>query len=175
MGIIMKIYTKESFMQYATQQIINTKDAIEATGIITEVIEKFNNKVLNKRFYDACEVAFKAAGLTETYFYADGYNAKLVTRKNDCYKVSEFGVNYVDYTYYLAKVVTDDNNRINITATTLALLSNIENMKSDIKTIQNDINNIDEYMMQYDAIKKSIDDFNTNKSYITRSFLQISR
>ena len=174
MGIIMKIYTKESFTQYTTKQIENTTDAIAAVEVIKRVTRAFDNKVLNKRFYDACKAEFQQQGLTDTYTYKD-YSLKLVTRKNDCYKVSEFGVSYIDYTYYIANVVTDDNNRIHADEFIKALNDNTMKMQIDINMMQNDLNNIDAYIKEYETIKQSIESFNLNKSYITRSFLEIMR
>ena len=43
-------YTKDQFVEYAKQQIIENNDLIKAWNIVIEALKKYDNKVLTKRF-----------------------------------------------------------------------------------------------------------------------------
>ena len=161
----MKFYSKEDFVKHSTQQVKNYEDAIRAIDLIVQVVEEFNSKVLNNRLIRAINKELK-----EHFNYTfiseikpDSYNIVLYCRDSDSY-ADEVGCCYIDYTYYIAMPVVDDN-RI-IAADSIELYNNnIKYIQARKNQLTQEIKDIDNIEREYKALNAKVEEFKHKYSY----------
>lgn len=166
-------YTKDQFVEYAKQQIIENNDLIKAWNIVIEALKKYDNKVLTKRFInyvgEELKKEFSYAWLhLETFMSFTYFN--LYVRDNDKYKTTSGSYNYVDYISSLSVALTEDN-RI-IADNTIAAIENIKSHVVEVnRQLQCEIKVVDDLELEYKVIKKSIENFKRkNSSYLNKLF-----
>ena len=162
-----KFYTKQAFIDYAKQQIIENKDIIKAWNIAIPIAEKFDGKVINKRLTTAIDnelsKVFKHSYSTVETF-TTYFRLNLTVRDNDSYRVSEYSCNYTEYqdsTY--CQGITD--NRLEYSKLYPAIMKSIHELEETNKKLDYEANNIDEIEKQFRHINAQIESFNKQTSY----------
>ena len=162
-----KYYTKQAFVDYARQQIIENNDIIKAWNIVIPIAEKFDGKVINKRLTTAInnelskvfKHSYSSVETFTTYF-----RLNLSVRDNDSYRVGEYSCDYTEYTdSTYCQDITDI--RLEYKKLYPAIIKSIHDLIDMNDKLQYEIDNIDNIEKQFNDIRDQIDSFNKATSY----------
>lgn len=177
-----RIYSKEGFQKYAVQQMICNKDKIRALEISTEVIKKFDGKVLTVRLKKAIDEELEKV-MSQTHFFIDRQYitttyAHLYCRENDEYTTKTYNdgsrcVNYVDYVVDFI-ICFKDENKIDSTKTIEQIDSRIELIKQESKDLQYEHDNINSIEAEFNDIMKRRSKFREKYSYDLQKLYNIN-
>ena len=162
-----KFYTKDQFKAYAKQQIQENEDLIIAWRIVGELIENFDNKVINKRLKDYINDALKSE-FKHTFFSFEkhnfAYGFMIWARDNDTYPAENGeSVNYVNYQSNIYVEIGEDK-RINAEKAISKIDEVIMALFEENETLEKEIRNIDDIEAEFNKIKSMIHDFENDKS-----------
>lgn len=160
-------YSKQDFVNYATQQIIENNDLIKALEIVASVLPKFDGKVSNKRIKTAIDLELDKVFKT-AYFQLEllnGYSRiGVAVRDNDTYKcIRGEGVDYVNYGEWAHMNI--DNSTFQASASIEAINVKIQGIKASNRQLQYEMDHLYEIETEYNSIKNRIGEFNKSRSY----------
>ena len=145
---------KNVLFQKLNKQIEVYKDFITQLEKVksSNVLQKFDNKVLNVRFKNA----LNDIALSQISFYLEG---DFITMFNDNRRFKgEHSTIYVDYHEYSVEIAINDK-RIDSNKLLEYINVNIESLKTRIKNIEKSILEYDNMVLEYNKICKSMLEF----------------
>ena len=155
MAIIRTFKTKDEFVKEIQERISISKNLLDVyNNIYLPTLKEFDGKVYNIRFIKALRA--KVENNKRIYISEKKYDDMIEIRQ----RISDF--NYTDYENLCVKCLTNEENRIDYTATLEDKYHNIwlKNFKDYIEEYQNVIDNYDAYMEQVNQLAKTINDYN---------------
>ena len=185
----MKHYCNEDARNLVELEIQNRKEALKLYDGIIEVVKKFDGKVLNKRFDTALKQFDGRLSYNREHScfeikmnVFDNRSCKSVKKDTYGYSCTNYitdsylRLNNLVYTHsYNAKdVVMLDNERIISSVLIEALNKGKEQMKNNIKELENSIDKVDEWKNKLKALQIEMEEVMKEVPYIIREYYDIN-
>ena len=185
----MNYYCNEDARNLVELEIQNRKEALKLYDGIIEVVQKFDGKVLNKRFDTALKKVDERLSCNREYSWFeinmnvfDNRSCKSVKKDSYGYSCTNYitdsylRLNNLVYTYsYSAKdIVMLDNERIISSILIEALNKGKEQMEKEIKKLEESINKVDEWKSKLKALQIEMEEVMKEVPYIIREYYDIN-
>lgn len=164
---------------------------ISLIPIIEEVIKKFDNKCINKRFDDALDEAVSGGEKEKRKFFAStsyGYNGRFeiivraydihIREEKEGYLPNYYQVSNNSYTYSFQKedfdITSSGNYRIQAGKMIESLLKSKEYLVSQIEILQTGLEQADEMIEEMRRIKSEFEAFTNKYDYHMREVMGVN-
>ena len=158
---------KESFIANAKRENETYKAIIEAINVLTPIAEKYNGKVINKRFVDAVNKALEEKGYKLPYHY---YLLHIsLDEYNRIYFIANHPCNITIYPKEYNKPYIVDK-RMDYSVFESAIEKTLKNAAEEIANNERCIASIDDIIQGYKELKKHVKDFMDSLPYKFKTF-----
>lgn len=185
----MRHYCNEDARNLVELEIQNRKEALKLYDGIIEVVQKFDGKVLNKRFDTALKKVDERLSCNREYSWFeinmnvfDNRSCKSVKKDSYGYSCTNYitdnylRLNNLVYThsYNPRDNVMLDNERIISSVLIEALNKCKEQMENKIKELENSIDKVDEWKNKLKALQIEMEEVMKEVPYIIREYYDIN-
>ena len=181
-------YNKEDSRRLVLLEVENYKKALELYDSIIEVVEKYNGKVLNKRFETALKKVndYIRVDMSGRTLYIQLYleDRSVKSFNNDFWiYINKTYINLNGYTPRLAyswendldgKLCADHENRLIASVLIKSLNEEKEHIKNKIILLENEVNKADEYKQQLEDLKAQMEKITRNIPYEIRDYFELN-
>lgn len=185
----MKRYCNEDARNLVELEIENRKEALKLYDKIIEVVEKFDGKVLNKRFDTALKKVDGRLGYNREYKRFEIEMSTFDNRSCKSVKKDSFGYSctiYISDSYlrlnsYLETYTNDknkksllDNERIISSVLIESLNDGKKYMEEKIKELEESIGRVEEWKKELESLKHQMENIMKEVPYIIREYYDIN-
>lgn len=185
----MHYYCNEDAKNLVELEIKNRKEALELYSKVIEVVEKFDEKVLNKRFDTALKTVDKRLSYEREYnrfeIQMNVFDSRCCKSvKEDNYGYSSYNyltTNYLvlnnllyTYSYSEEDIVLLNNERINSSVLIESLLIGEAHMKNEIASLEYSLTKIDEWKKKLESLREEVQQTMKTIPYVIREYYDIN-
>ena len=185
----MRHYCNEDARNLVELEIQNRKEALKLYDGIIEVVQKFDGKVLNKRFDTALKKVDERLSCNREHSWFEINMSVFDNRSCKSVKKDSYGyscTNYITdnylrlnnlvytYSYNPKDNVMLDNERIISSVLIEALNKGKEQMENKIKELENSIDKVDEWKSKLKALQIEMEEVMKEVPYIIREYYDIN-